>query len=101
MLPSRADSFGIVLLEAWSHGVPVVAARAGGIPGVVDDGANGLLVPFADVDGLANAVERLITDEVFAERIGEAGREKIRTHYSWDVAAARALEQYRRITETG
>ncbi len=101
MLPSRADSFGIVLLEAWSHGVPVVAARAGGIPGVVDDGANGLLVPFADVDGLANAVERLITDEVFAERIGEAGREKIRTHYSWDVIAARALEQYRRITETG
>lgn len=101
MLPSRADSFGIVLLEAWSHGVPVVAARAGGIPGVVDDGANGLLVPFADVDGLANAVERLITDEAFAGRIGEAGREKIRTHYSWDVVAVRALEQYRRITGTG
>src|SRR5690606_8116758 len=69
MLPSRSDSFGIVLLEAWSHGVPVIAARAGGIPGVVDDGANGLLVPFADVDGLANAAERLITDEVFAIRI--------------------------------
>ena len=80
--------------------MPVVAARAGGIPGVVDDGASGLLVPFADVDGLANAVERLITDEVFAERVGEAGREKIRTHYSWDVVATRALEQYRRITGT-
>ncbi len=101
MLPSRSDSFGIVLLEAWSHGVPVIAARAGGIPGVVDDGANGLLVPFADVDGLANAAERLITDEVFAIRIGNAGREKVRTQYSWDVVAERALTQYRRVLDAG
>lgn len=97
MLPSRSDSFGIVLLEAWSHGVPVIAARAGGIPGVVDDGANGLLVPFADVDGLANAAERLITDKMFAERIGGAGRDKVRTQYGWDVVADRALAQYRRV----
>ncbi|MEZ4538639.1 MAG: glycosyltransferase family 4 protein [Chloroflexota bacterium] len=100
MLPSRSDSFGIVLLEAWAHGVPVIAARAGGIPGVVDDGANGLLVPFADVDGLANAAERLITDEVFARRIGEAGREKVRSQYCWDVVVARVSEQYRRLVET-
>lgn len=97
MLPSRSDSFGIVLLEAWSHGVPVIAARAGGIPGVVDDGANGLLVPFADVDGLANAAERLITDEMFAARVGSAGREKVRTHYGWDVVAERVLAQYRQV----
>lgn len=95
MLPSRSDSFGIVLLEAWSHGVPVIAARAGGIPGVVDDGANGLLVPFADVDGLANAAERLITDVMFATRIGEAGRDKMRTQFGWDVVAGRVLAHYR------
>ncbi len=97
MLPSRADSFGIVLLEAWSHGVPVVAARAGGIPGVVDDGANGLLAPFADVDGLANAAGCLITDEVFARRIGDAGRDKVLAQYSWNVVAERALGVYRRV----
>ena len=97
MLPSRSDSFGIVLLEAWAHGVPVIAARAGGIPGVVDDGANGLLVSFADVDGLANAAERIITDSMFAQRIGEAGREKVRTHYSWEVVVERAGEVYRQI----
>ncbi|MBP6016567.1 MAG: glycosyltransferase family 4 protein [Candidatus Promineofilum sp.] len=99
MLPSRSDSFGIVLLEAWAHGVPVIAARAGGIPGVVGDGANGLLVPFADVDGLANAAERLITDEVFARRIGEAGREKVRSHYCWDVVVARVCDQYRALVD--
>jgi len=97
MLPSRADSFGIVLLEAWSHGVPVIAARAGGIPGVVDDGANGLLVPFADVGGLASAAERLITDETFARRIGDAGRNKVNAQYSWAVVARRVLDNYRRV----
>ncbi len=97
LLPSRTDSFGIVLLEAWSHGVPVIAARAGGIPGVVDDGANGLLVPFADVDGLALAVERLICDPPFAERLGRQGREKAAAHYSWDVVADRVLAQYRAV----
>lgn len=98
MLPSRSDSFGIVLLEAWAHGVPVIAARAGGIPGVVDDGANGLLVSFADVNGLANAAERILTDEMFAQRIGEAGREKVRVQYSWDVVVERVRDQYRQIT---
>lgn len=97
MLPSRSDSFGIVLLEAWAHGVPVIAARAGGIPGVVDDGANGLLVSFADVDGLANAAERLITDETFARRVGDAGREKVRANYSWEVVAERVIGHYSRI----
>jgi len=97
MLPSRSDSFGIVLLEAWSHGVPVIAARAGGIPGVVDDGANGLLVPFADVDGLANAAERLRTEKMFATRSGDAGRDKVRTQYGWDVVAEGVLAQYRQV----
>ena len=37
LLPSHSDSFGIVILEAWAHGKPVIGARAGGIPGVIDD----------------------------------------------------------------
>ena len=77
--------------------VPVIAARAGGIPGVVDDGANGLLVPFADVGGLASAAERLITDETFARRIGDAGRNKVNAQYSWAVVARRVLDNYRRV----
>lgn len=97
MLPSRSDSFGIVLLEAWSHGVPVIAARAGGIPGVVDDGANGLLVSFADVDGLAAAAERIVGDEPFAQRLGRQGHDKLRANYSWDVVVERVQAHYRQI----
>src|SRR5205823_1225494 len=44
-LPSRTDSFGIVYLEAWCCGVPVIGARAGGVPDVIDEGRDGLLVP--------------------------------------------------------
>ncbi|MFN8515884.1 MAG: glycosyltransferase [Chloroflexia bacterium] len=48
-LPSRTDSFGITFLEAWCNGVPVIGARAGSIPDVIDDGEDELLVPFGDV----------------------------------------------------
>jgi glycosyltransferase involved in cell wall biosynthesis len=94
MLPSRSDSFGIVLLEAWSHGLPVIAARAGGIPGVVDDGLNGLLVSFADVDALAMATDRLLSDALFAERLGRQGREKVNTEYNWDTVVERVRRHY-------
>lgn len=99
MLPSRSDSFGIVLLEAWSHGIPVIAARAGGIPGVVDDGANGLLAPFADCDGLALAAERIITDPLFAERLGQKGLEKVNASYRWDVVVERVLGHYKALID--
>ena len=97
LLPSQSDSFGIVLLEAWAHGRPVVAARAGGIPDVVDEGANGLLVPFSDVAGLAAAVGSLLSDEDLGRRLGENGRRKVREQYSWDAVAGRVLSHYRAI----
>jgi len=97
LLPSHSDSFGIVLLEAWGHGLPVVAARAGGIPGVVDEGQNGLLAPFGDVAGLAEAVERLLVDEALARRLGEHGRAKVAAAYQWPVVAERVLSEYRAV----
>ena len=97
LLPSHSDSFGIVLLEAWSHGRPVVAARAGGIPGVVDEGVNGLLIPFGDVTGLAAAVERLLDDETLARQLGESGRAKVAGAYSWAAVAERVHFHYQDI----
>lgn len=94
MLPSRSDSFGIVLLEAWTYGLPVIAARAGGIPGVVDDGENGLLVPFGDVAGLAAAAGRLLADPDLARQLGENGRRKVASEYNWDSVTERVLSHY-------
>ncbi len=82
-LPSRTDSFGIVLLEAWFYGKPVIAARAGGLTAVVDDGVNGRLVPFGDVRALADAICEILDDPEKAGQWGECGREKTAV-CTWD-----------------
>ncbi|MCB9422031.1 MAG: glycosyltransferase family 4 protein [Ardenticatenaceae bacterium] len=97
LLPSRTDSFGIVLLEAWAHGKPVIGARAGGIPGVVDDEQNGLLVNFGDVAGLSAAIEKLLTNPQLNQQMGQHGRQKVTATYAWDKVAARVVENYRAI----
>jgi len=92
--PSRTDSFGIAYLEAWCYGVPVVGARAGGVPAVIDDGVNGLMVPFGDVGALSDAIERLLRDGELARRLGAEGRAKVLREFTWDTAYARARRLY-------
>lgn len=97
MLPSRTDSFGIVLLEAWAHGTPVIGAAAGGIAAVIDDGENGLLVPFGDVAALAAATRKLLEDEVLRRAMGQRGREKIARCYTWSRVRDLVVESYRQL----
>lgn len=84
VLPSRSDSFGIVFLEAWFYGKPVVGARAGGIPGLVRDGTDGLLVPFGDENELALAIRRFLLDREYARELGGAGRERVMEEFTWE-----------------
>jgi glycogen(starch) synthase len=83
-VPSRTESFGIVFLEAWARGKPVVGARAGAIEEVVNDGKNGLLVEFGDVRALADALRRLLDDPESARRMGQRGREEVQSQFTWD-----------------
>ncbi|NJO06728.1 MAG: glycosyltransferase family 4 protein [Chloroflexaceae bacterium] len=83
VLPSRTDSFGIVYLEAWCYGVPVVGAQAGGVPDVIDHGTNGLLVPFGDVATLTATIARLLRDRELARALGAAGRAKMLRSLTW------------------
>lgn len=93
-LPSRVDAFGIVLLEAWAQGRPVIGARAGGIPAVVDEGENGLLVPFGDVSALAAAIRRLVTRPGEAARMGWNGHKKLLERYTWEKVYPQLLAVY-------
>ncbi|MCS6841338.1 MAG: glycosyltransferase family 4 protein [Roseiflexus sp.] len=93
-LPSRTDSFGIVFLEAWCYGVPVIGARAGGIPDVIIDGQDGLLVRFGDVAGLAQTIRLLLDDRPLAQRLGAAGRAKTLRDLTWERVYARARAVY-------
>jgi len=83
-LPSRIDSFGIVYLEAWANRKPVIGARAGGVPDVIDDGTDGVLVEFGNVEELANAIESLLADPSLRQEMGEKGWEKVTARYTWD-----------------
>jgi glycosyltransferase involved in cell wall biosynthesis len=82
-LPSRNDSFGIVLLEAWANGAPDVGYRAGGIGSVIRHGSDGLLVRCGDVDGLAKALRQLVEDDELRHRLGEAGRARLSRDFCW------------------
>lgn len=99
LLPSRTDSFGIVLLEAWGYGRPVIGARAGGIPGVIDDGRNGLLVKFGDVPALAAAIRHLVENPAQKEAMGQAGLEKVNNVYRWQQVGDRVEDIYHQLIQ--
>ena len=74
VLPSRHEGLGRVVIEAFARGRGVVASKAGGILDLVDDGEQGLLVDPEDVDALAGALVRVLTDRSLAERLGAAAK---------------------------
>lgn len=74
VLPSREDCFPLVILEAMSAGLPVVASREGGIPDEVVDGTTGLLFPKGDAESLSRCLEMVLTDVDLRKRMGDAGR---------------------------
>jgi glycosyltransferase involved in cell wall biosynthesis len=78
LLSSHWESFGLVVAEALAVGTPVVAAAAGGVGEVLDDGRNGLLVPAGDVDALAEAIGRFFADGELRDRLRAAAAESVR-----------------------
>jgi glycosyltransferase involved in cell wall biosynthesis len=96
-MPSRTDSFGIVYLESWLYKKPVIGALAGGVPEVISHGEDGYLVPFGDVDRLADGIVTLLTDKELAQRFGEAGYRKVLTKHTWDKKYGLISQVYREL----
>lgn len=90
------EPFGIVPLEAMACGVPVVAAAVGGLTDTVVDGVTGRLVPPRDPRALAEALGVLLANPAVRRRLGWAGRDRVRTRYSWDRVAAETVRAYER-----
>ena len=99
VVPSTFESMSIVTLEAMSMRKPVVATRVGGIPELVRDGENGLVVPSADSRALAEAIRKLHSDRNLASRLAQAGRLKVEENFTWGRVAGKVLEVYRNALE--
>ena len=90
-LPTVQEGFGLVFAEAMAAGLPVVACRAAAVPEVVHDGRTGLLVSLRDVEGLAKAMETLLTNARLRAELGDAGRRRVE-ELDLDRVAARLLD---------
>jgi glycosyltransferase involved in cell wall biosynthesis len=83
-LPSRSDSFGLVLLEAWANGLPNVVCRAGGPADLVSHEHDGLVVKCGDVCELADALARLVGDAHLRQVLGVSGRVRVQAEFAWE-----------------
>jgi glycosyltransferase involved in cell wall biosynthesis len=97
VLPSGQESFGIAFVEAWACGTPVIGCRSGAISSVIDEGRDGLLVPYGDPDALAQAILELLDDPHRRAKMGRAGRQKVLEHYTWEIIAERVRAVYGRV----
>jgi glycosyltransferase involved in cell wall biosynthesis len=88
-----SEGFGLTLLEANASGKPAIASSVGGVPSVIRDGYNGILVPPNDTKALAAAVLRRATDPSEAEEMGRNGRRVAEAH-DWAIVAEKTEQVY-------
>jgi glycosyltransferase involved in cell wall biosynthesis len=93
-LSSHREGLPNVLLEAMALEVPVVATRVAGVPSLLRDGENGLLVEPGDEEGLARAIGRLLADPGLRARLGQAGRGTIEAGYSFALRMQKVRQLY-------
>lgn len=95
VLSSLMEGFGIVLLEAMSFGLPIIATKVGAISELIKDGLNGLLVPPADPSALAKAIDLLLRSPALRDQYGQSGYKFVAEHYkfySWESVGERVLQ---------
>lgn len=94
VLPSRHEPFGIVVLEAWSAGRPVIVSRVGGLQALVTEGKTGAFFTAGAAGELAGRMQELAVDEAMRTAWGQAGETEARARHTWEQIAARTEEIY-------
>ena len=97
VMSSVTEGLGTSLLDAMACARPIVATRAGGIPEIVEDEVNGVLVPPRDAHALADAIIRLLKDEGTRQRMGDAGLARVRERFTVDRMVAETAGVYERV----
>ncbi len=95
--PSRHEGLGSVLLEAWAHNAPMVAAASQGPKAVITDGVDGLLTPIDDVAALVEAITRVLSDSELSNRLRAAGKRSYDEGYTEASIISRYLEFFKKV----
>lgn len=94
VLPSHSEGLSNTLLESMAAGVPIVASNVGGTPELIQHEIHGLLVPPHAPEQLARAINRILSDDAFAERLGQSARHKAREQFSLEAMVTRTRSVY-------
>lgn len=97
LLPSQSESFGLTALEAMACEVPVIATRVGGIPELVEDEGCGYLFEIGDLDEMARAARRVLSDDAERDALGRRGREIAVSRFTTDKIIPQYEELYSRV----
>lgn len=97
IVPSLWEGFGLVILEAMAHQIPVVASAVSAIPEIVVHGETGLLVPARDVDALAGALVSLLGDAPLRKHMGMLAEDRLETHFSAARMVDETISLYRKV----
>ncbi|MCX8155447.1 MAG: glycosyltransferase family 4 protein [Verrucomicrobiae bacterium] len=101
VLPSLEDNCPMALLEAMAAGVPVAAARVGGIPDLIEDGVNGVLFDPLNTQDMRERLEQMLEQAAWREGLASAGRQRVQERHTPAVVAAGHVEIYREIAGGG
>jgi len=97
VFPSLAEPLGSSLLAAMAHGLPVIAVASGGVPEIIENGRNGILVDSPDALKFAASVCQMLNDRDAAARMAKAARETVERRFSAQLLAENTLRQYQAI----
>jgi glycosyltransferase involved in cell wall biosynthesis len=97
VLPSLAEAFGLVLVEAMALRRPIVATNTGGIPELIQHGESGWLVEPGSAPALAEAILKLLDDRTLSQRLGECGRVRALEEFRFETTMRRYEEYYRQL----
>jgi len=100
VIPSRMESIPQVIKEAFYLKVPIIATNVGGIPELITDNVNGILVPPNSPELLQNAINKLLLDDETSKRLSAAGYEFVMNHLTWEVLLPEYVKFYENLVNS-
>ncbi len=99
VVSSEREPFGRVIIESMASSKPVIATNAGGIPEIIQDGINGILVPVGDTDGISEAIVKIVRDRNLARRLGLAGRDTVKEKFTIEKNVQKVQDIYEELLQ--